>query len=300
MQQTLCSAAFDILTTADPREKARKTRIYAEHWRMGEITDIGHADVPARPARPEKPDLLMPRDMPKRARGGTGKAKIALLHALAHIELNAIDLSWDIIAREFEGIKPYCHFEQSEKSHNAAGDSSVASLTRNDTLMLPKQFYTDWIKVADDEAKHFLLLEGRLNDLGASYGDLPAHDGLWESSEKTAHDFAARLAIVPMVLEARGLDVTPAMIDAMQKQDDQKTAEILQIIHDDEITHVRAGTVWFEEWCAHHGKDVEEHWQHLVRTYFNGVLKRPFNHPSREEAGMIRDWYEPLAEALND
>jgi uncharacterized ferritin-like protein (DUF455 family) len=99
-----------------------------------------------------------------------------------------------------------------------------------------------------------------------------------------------------MVLEARGLDVTPHMIDLMKSQGDDKTADLLQIIHDDEITHVRAGTVWFEKWCAYHKKEIEEHFQALVRQYFNSTLKKPFNHPSRENAGMIRDWYEPLAE----
>ena len=265
---TLSQAALDVLNTCDPREKALKTRRYAIQWRAGQIIDIGREELPDRPSRPNKPELCSPTEMPKRAKAGSLKSKIALLHALAHIELNAIDLAWDVMARQFDlgGYK------------------------------LPKNFYNDWCKVADDEAKHFLMLEERLNDLGASYGDLPAHDGLWEASEKTAQDFAARLAIVPMVLEARGLDVTPNMITAMKKQDDQKTAEYLQIIHDDEITHVRAGTVWFEDWCTYHKKDVEETWQNLVRFYFNGKLKRPFNHPSREKAGMIRDWYEPLAD----
>lgn len=265
---TLSDAALDVLSTASPRLKASKTRDYAQQWRDGHISDIGDVDLPDRPARPDTPKLLPPTEMPKRAKAGSRKSKIALLHALAHIELNAIDLAWDVMARRFD----------------------LGGFT------LPKAFYDDWIKVADDEAKHHMMLEERLNDLDASYGDLPAHDGLWEASEKTAHDFAARLAIVPMVLEARGLDVTPNMIAAMKKQDDQKTADILQIIHDDEITHVRAGTVWFEGWCAHHYKDVEETWQELVRTYFKGRLKRPFNHPSREDAGMIRDWYEPLAD----
>lgn len=269
MPATLCECALDVLTTANPREKAEKTRGFADAWRAGEVSEIGVVDLPDRPARPDKPELREPREMPKRAKAGSPKSKIALLHALAHIELNAIDLAWDVMARKFD-------------------------LGGYD---LPKAFYDDWIKVADDEAKHHLMLEERLNDLGATYGDLPAHDGLWEASGQTAHDFAARLAIVPMVLEARGLDVTPGMIERMNEQGDTKTAEILKIIHDDEITHVRAGTVWFEGWCAHHGKDVEEYWQHLVRTYFNGKLKRPFNHPSREEAGMIRDWYEPLADA---
>ena len=267
----LCEAALDVLNTPDAVEKSQKTRRYAAAWRKGEIYEIGQVDLPDRPARSERPQLLAPKDMPRRAKAGSPRSKIALLHALAHIELNAIDLAWDVMARKF----------------------ALGGFTR------PKGFYDDWVKVANDEAKHHLMLEERLNALGASYGDLPAHDGLWESSEKTAHDFAARLAIVPMVLEARGLDVTPGMIAIMEKYGDEETARCLQIIHDDEVTHVRAGTRWFEAWCAHHGKDVEETWQDLVRTYFNGQLKRPFNHPSREEAGMIRDWYEPLAEALD-
>lgn len=268
---TLSAAALDVLTTASPSAKAEKTRVYAAAWREGKIRDIGHAELPDRPARPPQPELLSPTQMPKRAKAGSTKSKIALLHALAHIELNAIDLAWDVMARRFD----------------LGG------------FVLPKAFYDDWVKVADDEAKHHMMLEARLNDLGASYGDLPAHDGLWESSEKTAHDFAARLAIVPMVLEARGLDVTPNMIASMRKHEDEETARILQIIHNDEVTHVRAGTVWFEAWCEYHCKDIEETWQHLVRTYFNGKLKRPFNHPSREDAGMIRDWYEPLADAID-
>lgn len=269
---TLSEAALDVLNTPCAREKAEKTRIYAQHWREGRIHDIGEVSLPDRPARPDRPELREPTAMPKRGKAGSEKSKIALLHALAHIELNAIDLAWDVMARNFD-LGGY---------------------------ELPKAFYGDWVKVADDEAKHHLMLEERLNDLGASYGDLPAHDGLWEASEKTAQDFAARLAIVPMVLEARGLDVTPGMIAVMKRQGDEKTAEMLQIIHDDEITHVRAGTVWFEGWCAYHSKDVEETWQELVRTYFNGRLKRPFNHPSRAEAGMIRDWYEPLANIDED
>lgn len=272
---TLSSCALDVLQTASPKDKAEKTRAAATQWRQSAIEQIGQCqDIPDRPARPEHPELRPPAEMPKRRKAGTVKSKIALLHALAHIELNAIDLAWDIIAR-FAGYS-----EQNT----------------TDGFTLPRAFFDDWVKVADDEAKHFLMLEGRLNDLGGSYGDLPAHDGLWEASVRTAHDFPARLAIVPMVLEARGLDVTPNMIEMMEKQGDRKTADMFRIIHDDEITHVRAGTVWFESWCAYHDLDIETHWQDLVTTYFEGRLKPPFNHPSREEAGMIRDWYEPLAD----
>lgn len=275
--KTLCECALAVLGTANAHEKAEKTRQFATLWRGGDINELGKIkEIPERPARPDKPELLMPRDMPKRKKGNSDKNKIALLHALSHIELNAIDLSWDIIAR-------FAHYYQ------------VA-----DEFSLPLEFYEDWLKVADDEAKHFLMLSDRLADLNAKYGDLPAHDGLWESAEKTAHDFAARLAIVPMVLEARGLDVTPHMIELMLSQGDNKTADMLKIIHDDEITHVQAGTIWFKKWCDYHNLDQENHFQELVRTYFNALLKKPFNHPSREEAGMIRDWYEPLAEAVNN
>jgi len=272
MINNLCDCALEVLQTSNPAEKAIKTRAFAESWRQKEIQNLGTAPhLPIRPARPDRPELRMPRDMPKRKKGNSVRNRVALLHALSHIELNAIDLAWDIIAR----FAPY---------HTAKGFS------------LPISFYEDWLKVADDEAKHFLMLSKRLNDFGAAYGDLPAHDGLWESAEKTADDFAARLAIVPMVLEARGLDVTPHMITMMQEQGDEETARLLQIIHDDEITHVEAGTKWFKEYCAYHNKDEESCFQDLVRTYFNADLKKPFNHPSREKAGMSRDWYEPLAE----
>lgn len=287
---TLCDAAVDVLSCGDATEKAKKTREAHTLWQSGEISEIGVcSDLAERPARPERPVLLPANEMPKRRKAGSDKSKVALLHAIAHIELNAIDLAWDIIAR-------FSHFS----SQNADGSTCVNLVDARDNhaseFALPKEFYDDWAKVADDEAKHFLMLCDRMADFGATYGDLPAHDGLWEASVRTAQDFPARLAIVPMVLEARGLDVTPQMIGMMEAQDDQKTADMLRIIHDDEITHVRAGTAWFEAWCAHYGKDVEEYWQHLVKTYFDGTLKRPFNHPSREEAGMIRDWYEPLAD----
>lgn len=279
MNFTLCNAALDVLQCANPIEKASRTRIHMQSWRDGTITHIGLApDIPARPARPDKPELRRPNNMPKRRKAGSDKSKIALLHAIAHIELNAIDLAWDIMAR-------FAHY-------------SDQSQDQTNHFTLPRAFFEDWMKVADDEAKHFLMLVERLSDFGASYGDLPAHDGLWESSQKTAHDFAARLAIVPMVLEARGLDVTPNMITMMNKQNDDKTANMLQIIHDDEVTHVRAGTRWFESWCDYHDLDIEKKWQNLVKTYFGTPLKRPFNHPSRAEAGMIRDWYEPLADII--
>ena len=272
-KKTLSDYALDILTTANAHDKAHKTRAYKQEWDKTQHKEIGLiSHMPDRPARPDRPELLMPRDMPKRSKGDSERNKITLLHAVSHIELNAIDLAWDIIGR-------YAPMHQAK-----------------DGFTLPIDFFEDWLKVADDEAKHFLLLSDRLSDFNTSYGDLPAHDGLWESATKTANNFAARLAIVPMVLEARGLDVTPNMIALMTSKGDDKTANILRIIHDDEFTHVRAGTLWFEKWCDHHNKDIQDYFQALVREYFHGTLKKPFNHPSRGEAGMIRDWYEPLAD----
>jgi len=267
--RTLAEAAVAVLTTADPGEKVRLTRAAAADWRAGRIAEVGTARPPDRPARPARPELRLPRDMPKRRKAGSRAGKVALLHALAHIELNAVDLAWDVAARFAD------HAEDGER--------------------LPRAFLDDWVGVADDEARHHAMLGDLLAGLGAAYGDLPAHDGLWQASEATAHDLAARLAVVPMVLEARGLDVTPAMIAALRAQGDDAAADVLQAIHDDEIGHVAAGRRWFGWVCARRGLDEQAAWQDLVRTHFRGALKRPFNEPSRARADFPRDWYEPLA-----
>ena len=206
--------------------------------------------------------------MPKRRRAGSLAGRIALLHALAHIELNAVDLAWDMVARF------------------AALPSGVP---------LPRGFYDDWVMVAAEEAEHFALLSARLGELGAAYGDLPAHDGLWEAAQKTAHDLAARLAVVPLVLEARGLDVTPQMESSLRRAGDMESAALLRRIHDDEVGHVAAGRRWFEAVCADAGAEPAAAWQELVARLFKGALKRPFNDASRAQAGMPPDWYEPLA-----
>lgn len=270
----LTDAALQVLQTADPNAKADLTHQLATDWANSREKNIKTSDMPDRPARPEQPELLLPTEMPKRKKAGSKRGRVALLHALAHIELNAIDLAWDIIGR-------FSYFYNNDSG-----------------FTLPINFYEQWLDVAVDEAKHFKMLQSRLSDFDATYGDLPAHDGLWESAIETKDNFAARLAIVPMVLEARGLDVTPQMIEMMYRHGDDQTAELLTVIHDDEISHVRAGTVWFDEWCDYHDIDGQMHWQMLVDQYFRGNLKRPFNHDSRSKAGMPRDWYEPLAEMV--
>src|SRR4051812_40080414 len=228
---------------------------------MGALV-IGSARPPDRPSRPDRPLLLTPKELPKRKAGGNAAKRIALLHALAHIELNAIDLAWDLIARF-------------------------------GTAEMPHAFFDDWVKVADEEALHFELLSARLNELGAAYGDLPAHDGLWEAATITAQDLLARLAIVPLVLEARGLDVTPAIISQMQNAGDDPSAALLKRIYDDEIGHVAAGMRWFETFAREAGHEPRSHWQALLRQYFRGVLRPPFNGDARAAAGMPSEFYAP-------
>jgi uncharacterized ferritin-like protein (DUF455 family) len=235
----------------------------AQSWRDGTIGEIGSTMPPSRPAQPRTPDLRPPRDMPRRGKAHTDKGRIALLHAIAHIELNAIDLACDIIAR----------------------------FTDQD---LPRDYFDDWVKVADEEALHFTLLCQRLSDFGAAYGDLPAHDGLWEAAENTAHDLLARLAVVPLVLEARGLDVTPPMIENLRRIGDEASVAVLERIYTDEITHVAVGQRWFNWVAAKQGADPGATWQALVRQYYKGLLKQPFNHDAREKAGLNAADYEPL------
>jgi len=233
-------------------------------WRSGEIGEIGAARPPDRPARLPRPILLPPRDMPKRRAAGGTATRIALLHAVAHIELNAIDLAWDLLAR-FADRAP------------------------------PRAFFDDWVAVAAEEAKHFALVSGRLQALGAAYGDLPAHDGLWEAAAATAGDLLARLAVVPLVLEARGLDVTPAMITRLDRSGDRDSAGVLEVIYAEEIGHVAAGRRWFEHFCAAAGLASEPTYHRLVRQYFKGTLKPPFNAAAREAAGFPAAFYAPLA-----
>lgn len=250
---TLAGRLAAVLATSGAREKAAAARTAAADWRAGRLEAAGSAAPPHRPGRPDRPELRPPRDMPKRGAGEAGR--VALLHALAHIELNAVDLAADVV----------CRF----------ADES-----------LPREFRDDWISVLDDEARHFLMLDDRLADLGARYGDLPAHDGLWRAAMNTADDLAARLAVVPLVLEARGLDVAPSMIDRLRAAGDPESAAILETIYRDEIRHVAVGRKWFEACCARRGAEPVETWRELVRTRFDGVLKGPFNERARAKAGF--------------
>ncbi len=257
----LRDVACHVLNTQDPKTKAALTQEIASHWFSGRLRgpERNSALPPDRPARPKTPTLVAPRDVPKRARSRPD----VLLHAVAHIELNAIDLVWDMIAR----------FSNPS---------------------LPQAFMSDWVQVAADEARHFTLLERRLQEMGSFYGRWPAHDGLWEAAYATRHDLTARLAIVPLVLEARGLDVTPAMILRFRKQGDEATATILETILEDEIGHVAAGRRWFQYLCREKGQTATTLFHKLVREFYRGQIKPPFNESARRAAGFDPTYYLPL------
>jgi uncharacterized ferritin-like protein (DUF455 family) len=258
---SLAEAACAVLNAAAPAEKVALSHRFAAAWRDGSIAEIGNASPPDRPARPGKPELKDPRAMPRRRGAGSLANRIALLHAVAHIELNAIDLAWDLIARF--------------ASHD-----------------LSREFFDDWVAVAEQEATHHALVSARLEALGAAYGDLSAHDGLWQAAQATAHDLLARLAIVPLVLEARGLDVTPEMIAKLKRQDDVASVAVLETIYREEIEHVAAGERWFRFECARRSVDPVATYRDLVRRYHRGGLKPPFNRTARDRAGFAPSFYE--------
>ncbi len=270
MTETLAEMAMAVLTTADGRAKAALSRAHAASWfaarASGVPLAIGRAAPPPQPARPLKPDLLSPRDVPRR-RPGSPLGRIAMLHAIAHIELNAVDLHWDLIAR--------------------------FSDTR-----FPIGFYDDWVKAADDEAKHFNLICDCLEALGSHYGAMPAHAGMWRAAQDTAGDQLGRLAVVPMVLEARGLDVTPGMIELFAKAGEAQALAALRVIYAEEVAHVAYGSKWFNWLCGRDNLDPKEQFHALVRQYFHGLLKPPFNEEKRAEAGIPPDFYWPLTEDL--
>lgn len=269
MALSLAEMALEVLSCADGRAKTALSHAHAATWvaarASGVPLAIGSAEPPLRPARPDKPELRDPRDVPRR-RPGSPQGRIALLHAVAHIELNAVDLHWDILARFSE-------------------------------VEMPLGFYDDWIKAADEESKHFNLICDCLEALGSHYGALPAHAGMWRAAEDTRADLMGRLAVVPMVLEARGLDVTPGMIEVFRKAGESRTVAALEVIYAEEVGHVAYGSKWFHFLCGRHNIDPKDEFHRLVRHYFHGSLKPPFNAEKRAEAGLPPDFYWPLTDS---
>nr|WP_221195602.1 ferritin-like domain-containing protein [Luteibacter sp. Sphag1AF] len=260
------AAAKRCLDAADPAEKVR---LSFETWQRlvaGELAP-DEASPPAEPmgppGRPERPRLISPRELAQRGLG-TPQGRAALVHAIAHIEFNAINLAWDAVYR-FRGK--------------------------------PAEFYRDWASCANDEARHYTMLSTRLAELGYAYGDFDAHNGLWDMAEKTAHHDTARMALVPRVLEARGLDVTPGMIGRLTRHGDERTVAILEVILREEVAHVAAGTRWFHFCCERDGIEPRATFVALLDEYMHGSLRGPFNHPARREAGFSEqelEWLETL------
>jgi uncharacterized ferritin-like protein (DUF455 family) len=203
---------------------------------------------------PVKPDLVEPSKV-RRRRLGSEEGRAALVHAITHIEFNAINLALDAAYRFRD---------------------------------MPRQFYIDWISVSADEVRHFELLSTRLQSMGFSYGDFPAHNGLWEMAQRTADDCLKRMALVPRVLEARGLDVTPGMIERLKTAGDDETVRILEIILEEEVRHVEIGSYWFRSCCDQRGLEPESTFLNLLKEHFSGSLRGPFNIPARMKAGFTQ------------
>lgn len=273
MTASIGTLAVSVLATETPRDKAAQGREVAAIWQAGNASlpeTMPETDEIPAPSRPARPELVPPAKVPRR-RLNSPSGRVALLHAVAHIELNAIDLAFDLVAR-------------------FAADPRISDDER-------EAFVDDWIRVGDDESRHFVMVDDRLNQLDAAYGDHPAHNGLWDAAMATQHDLAARLAVAPLVLEARGLDVTPAMIERLVSAGDTDSANVLRIIYNEEIGHVGAGARWFRHLCRNESTDPQTRYQELVRTYFKGGLKPPFNAEARQLAQFPADFYEPLAES---
>ncbi|HEX7871512.1 MAG TPA: ferritin-like domain-containing protein [Sphingobium sp.] len=262
MAETVAQACLSVLTTAEPRAKLMRARAVARDWRAGRLEMRFDVAMPDFPDRPDRPELLPPNRMPRRGKGAEA-GRIALLHAIAHIEFSAIDLAFDLIGRFGAG--------------------------------LPAAFIDDWMTVGAEEAMHFALLDRRLRQMGSHYGALPAHEGLWEAAHETRHDLAARLAVVPLVLEARGLDVTPQMIERLYSAGDTRSARIMARIASDEVKHVAFGIRWFEKVAAERDFNAPLTFQTLVRRHFKGAIKPPFNDSARRQAGLTQEYYTALA-----
>ncbi|KAL4807442.1 hypothetical protein BDV18DRAFT_135375 [Aspergillus unguis] len=277
---TLCDWCTHILNTGNAEHKIELTAhlfsIFTKRERTSSPMTIIGSTPSVLPATPPRDKLVEvePKNMPNNGRGGTLKSRIAMLHALANIEQWAIDLAIDICVR-------FAEFQTSPQASESA-------------RQLPRTFFHDWLKVANDEAKHFSLLRTRLEEMGSYFGALPVHHGLWESATKTAHDLRARISIIALVHEARGLDVNPMTIAKFRNARDDESVKALEVIHNDEITHVTTGHRWLTWICQEEKTDPVDVFRSNVRKYFVGGLKEPFNREDRAMAGLDARYYDNL------
>jgi uncharacterized ferritin-like protein (DUF455 family) len=256
--------ALEVLALADPADKARQTRALFATLAPAQIDPQTTFDAPPElPGRPPRPRLVPPKEVPVRS-PFTPEGRAALLHAIAHIEFNAINLALDAVWR---------------------------------FPSMPPAYYRDWLRVASEEALHFSLLREHLRTLGHDYGDFDAHDGLWLMAQRTAGDIVARMALVPRTLEARGLDATPPLQAKFARTGDARAVEILGIILRDEVGHVAIGNRWYRWLCTRDGLDAEAHYRVLAECHAAPRLRAPFNLEARRAAGFseaeLRDLDQP-------
>ncbi|XP_021744947.1 uncharacterized protein LOC110710913 [Chenopodium quinoa] len=249
-----------VLSTSDPIAKSQLSHFAYSKWRSEKLP-IGVFDPPSRPARPCKPQLVPPKYIPTPKDSGL-PLNAYMLHNLAHVELNAIDLAWDTVVR----FSPY-------------------------EEILGEGFFVDFAHVADDESRHFAWCSQRLSELGFSYGDMPAHNLLWRECQKSSNDVAARLAAIPLVQEARGLDAGPRLVKKLIGFGDKQTSRIVAQIADEEVAHVAVGVYWFFSVCQKMGRVPCYTFKDLLKDY-DIEVKGPFNYSARDEAGLPRHWYD--------
>jgi uncharacterized ferritin-like protein (DUF455 family) len=252
----LRQTALEILAITDPKTKVdRVKQLFSDYHQQSIALDVLstlNSEDLALPGRPQKPELVPPLTVPKR-RMDTVDGRLSLLHSLAHIEFNAMNLALDAIWRFSD---------------------------------MPAQYYEDWLKVAKEEAFHFSLIETHLQSVGVAYGDFPAHNSLWEMVERTSDAVIARMALVPRTMEARGLDAVPAIRDRFKQIKDAKVVEILEVILRDEVGHVLIGNQWFNFLCTKEGLSPIKVYKELARAYRAPVLRGPFNLEARRQAGF--------------
>lgn len=266
MQSDFFEAVLDCIMQTDPGSKCESTGRLAQLLSQEALSAAASRPVETIeiPGRPDRPELVDPSEVPRRRLGGSS-GRAALVHAIAHIEFNAINLALDAAYR-FRGM--------------------------------PLQYYDDWISVAVDEARHFRMLQSRLRQMGQEYGDFPAHNGLWEMAVKTADSCLVRMALVPRVLEARGLDVTPGMMNRLQAAGDEQTVSILEVILEEEVRHVEIGTRWFRYCCEQLGKEPLSTFLELLEENYAGTLRGPFNLEARYQAGFTKEEMAALTAGL--
>lgn len=268
MKHNLFEQAYRCLVESDLDEKVTQLALLQQWWTEGAFDFEPTLEIYKVPdaGRPEKPELVPPKDLPKR-RLGSKEGHAALMHSILHIEFNAVNLALDAIYR----------FQD-----------------------MPREYYRDWLGVAGEESYHFQMVREHLYHLGYEYGDFKAHNGLWVTTYETDHDPLVRMALVPRTLEARGLDVTPPMIQKLRAVGDKRGVEILKILLRDEIGHVDVGSRWFRYLCQQRDLNPFETFTQIIDDYFHGDLRGPFNFDARQAAGFSDEeiaWLKTLESA---